>query len=149
MKNLTMVTMVAACLALCAAVWPQATLAERVAAAPPPPAVTATHPDIPELPRLQELITPEEEKAEIPQPELLHEVIPTPELVPEKEPVTPEAQPTPEPAPAPAPPQIVPDPQPSGMVYVPGFGWPESQGPGEVIYAEDMYENGNKIGSMG
>ena len=36
-----------------------------------------------------------------------------------------------------------------GMVYVPGFGWIESQGPNQATYAEDMYENGNKIGIMG
>ena len=35
------------------------------------------------------------------------------------------------------------------MVYVPGFGWIESQGPNHVEYAEDMYENSNKIGIMG
>ena len=35
------------------------------------------------------------------------------------------------------------------MVYVPGFGWVESQGSNHVEYAEDMYENGNKIGIMG
>ena len=35
------------------------------------------------------------------------------------------------------------------MVYVPGFGWIESQDPNQVEYAEDMYENGNKIGIMG
>ena len=35
------------------------------------------------------------------------------------------------------------------MVYVPGFGWIESQGPNQATCAEDMYENGNKIGIMG
>ena len=35
------------------------------------------------------------------------------------------------------------------MAYVPGFGWIESQGPNQVIYADNMYENGNKIGIMG
>lgn len=35
------------------------------------------------------------------------------------------------------------------MVYVPGFGWIESQGPNHMEYAEDMYENGNKSGIMG
>jgi len=35
------------------------------------------------------------------------------------------------------------------MVYVLGFGWIESRGPNHVEYAEDMYENGNKIGIMG
>ena len=34
-------------------------------------------------------------------------------------------------------------------VYVPGFGWIQSEGPNHVEYAEDMYENGNKIGTMG
>lgn len=48
-----------------------------------------------------------------------------------------------EPAPA------SPDSDPDNMVYVPGFGWIESQGPNHVEYAEDMYENGNKIGIMG
>lgn len=35
------------------------------------------------------------------------------------------------------------------MVYVPGFGWIENQGSNQATYAEDMYENGNKIGIMG
>ena len=36
-----------------------------------------------------------------------------------------------------------------GMMYVEGFGWvPYEGGGGEGIYADDMYENGNKIGIM-
>ena len=35
------------------------------------------------------------------------------------------------------------------MVYVPGFGWIESQGEGTVTYDENMRENGNKVGIMG
>ena len=35
------------------------------------------------------------------------------------------------------------------MVYVPGFGWFESQGEGTVTYNEGMRENGNKVGIMG
>lgn len=35
------------------------------------------------------------------------------------------------------------------QIYVPGFGWVENHGGGgSGITAEDMYENGNKIGSM-
>lgn len=34
------------------------------------------------------------------------------------------------------------------MVYVPGFGWIESQGEGTVTYDEIMRENGNKVGIM-
>lgn len=35
-----------------------------------------------------------------------------------------------------------------GMVYVEGFGWITDEGEGSGIYADDMYENGNKIGIM-
>jgi len=35
-----------------------------------------------------------------------------------------------------------------GQIYVPGFGWIEDIGEGEGTTAEDMYENGNKIGIM-
>lgn len=36
------------------------------------------------------------------------------------------------------------------QVYFLGFGWiDDNDEPNECIYAEDMYENGNKIGSMG
>ena len=37
----------------------------------------------------------------------------------------------------------------SGMVYVPGFGYLQSEGPGERSVSESMYENGNKVGIMG
>lgn len=36
-----------------------------------------------------------------------------------------------------------------GMIYIDGFGWiPNEGGGGSGITAEDMYENGNKIGIM-
>ena len=35
-----------------------------------------------------------------------------------------------------------------GMVYVPGFGYLQSEGPGEWSFSESMYENGNKVGIM-
>ena len=61
-------------------------------------------------------------------------------------PVPPEQNATPQQEPEPAPtPNSVSD----NMVYVLGFGWIESQGPNHMEYAEDMYENGNKIGIMG
>ena len=37
----------------------------------------------------------------------------------------------------------------NGMVYVPGFGYLKSEGPGEWSVSENMYKNGNKVGSMG
>lgn len=33
--------------------------------------------------------------------------------------------------------------------YVPGFGWVPIPDPCEVIFAEDMFTNGNKVGTMG
>ena len=102
-------------------------------------------------------------KTEIPQQEQTQEATPKPEPAPTETPAAPEVQPTPGPAPvlevsyAPAPEQAAEPPvaqttiEPSSgdMVYVEGFGWIESQGPNHVEYAEDMYENGNKIGIMG
>lgn len=35
-----------------------------------------------------------------------------------------------------------------GKTYLPGFGYIENSGPNQENHAEDMYENGNKIGSM-
>ena len=38
----------------------------------------------------------------------------------------------------------------NGKIYIPGFGWVEDHGGGRSgIVADDMYENGNKIGIMG
>ena len=36
----------------------------------------------------------------------------------------------------------------NGQIYVPGFGWIDEIGEGQGTVAEDMYENGNKIGIM-
>jgi len=58
-----------------------------------------------------------------------------------------ESEPTPEPA---FQPPVTNQPVQAGdTVYVPGFGWLESQGAGTVTYNEGMYENGNKVGIMG
>ena len=102
---------------------------------------------------MEEVIPPEEEKAEATLPEPVEEtdIVPEPSPAqmppPSEAPVPPEQDATPpqEPEPTPASPDSAPD----NMVYVPGFGWIESQGPNHAEYAEDMYENGNKIGIMG
>ena len=169
MKKIIMTTVIAACLALCVAVCPSAAPAEDVPATPPPPAVTATQPEVLEAPEIEESITPEEEMTEAPYLEVVHDdiselepaadpippvtetqVITEPKPIPKEVPAVPEVQPTPKSGPAahPAPSQTVTNAQPSDTVYVPGFGWLESQGPGDVIHAKDIYENGNKIGSM-
>lgn len=103
---------------------------------------------------------PEKEKAAIPQSEQTQEAVTEPKSAPAE---TPTVQSAPEPEPVPevsyglAPEQAAEPPvakttiePPSGdAVYVPGFGWIQSEGPNHVEYAEDMYENGNKIGTMG
>lgn len=162
MKKLIMVTVITACLALCAAVWPQTEVAEKLPTPAPTPAVSAPEPPVAE-PKTKVEAAPqtEKEKAEISKQEPGHEGISEPEISPTEpaaalEPVlepmpepipAPEITATPESTPAPTPTAI--DSQPGDMVYVPGFGWLESQGPNHVEYAEDMYENGNKIGIMG
>ena len=35
-----------------------------------------------------------------------------------------------------------------GQVYFPGFGYVTPLGPGEIIYVDNLYENGNKVGIM-
>lgn len=80
-------------------------------------------------------------------------VMPTPMPIPVPTPVpaeTPAPTPIPTPTPVPEPASAAPRPVQAGdMVYVPGFGWLESQGEGRVIHDENMYENGNKVGIMG
>ena len=141
-----------ACLALCAAVWPQKQPAEATPMVPTPAAVIATQPEVPEIAEVEEVIPPEEEKSEATLPELVEEA----DIAPEPSPAqTPPASEVPVPPEQNAPPQQEPEPAPTpnsvsdNMVYVLGFGWIESQGPNHMEYAEDMYENGNKSGIMG
>ena len=151
-KQIITVAAFTACLALCAAVWPQNESVGETPTPTTPAAVSATQSEVPKIPEIEEVISPEEEKAEATLTELVEEA----DIVPEPSPVqTPpesevqahseqDATPQQEPEPTPAP-----DSKPDNMVYVPGFGWIESQGPNHAEYAEDMYENGNKIGIMG
>ena len=150
-KKIIIVATITACLALCAAVSPRSTTVEKTSATDPMPAVTAPQPTLPEP---KELAT-EKEKVEVaiaePGPEVVIGRPPVPEPKPPaaenqtviEPPAQPEAEPTPETE------QESTNSGSENMVYVPGFGWIESQGPNHVEYAEDMYENGNKIGSMG
>ena len=119
-------------------------------------AVTAPGATVEELKTAVETAPPaEKEKTTILQPEQVEPASPEPEPAPTETPAAPEAQLTPEqesvtePAPETVTNQTAIEPQAGDMVYVEGFGWIESQGPNHVEYAEDMYENGNKIGIMG
>ena len=153
MKRIITVIAFAACLALCAAVWPQKQPVRETPAPSTPAAVIATQPEVPKMPEMKEVITPEEEKLEATLQELVEEADIVPEPSPVQTPPESEVQASPE---QDATPQQEPEPASAShestsdnMVYVPGFGWIESQGPNHAEYAEDMYENGNKIGIMG
>lgn len=153
-----------ACLALCAAVWPQT---EKVGKTPAPSETANVTTPRPTPPESEELILPaitEKQESGMPEAESAPEVaaeelpIPVPEIEDEAETEQEYVPPTqtdsipvqstqPEPKSAPEP--IANDNELADMVYVPGFGWIQSEGPNHVEYAEDMYENGNKIGTMG
>ena len=125
-KGIITVAVVAACLALCAAVWPQDEPAGETPALPTPAAVIATQPEVPEIAEMEEVISPEDEKAEATLPELGEEADIAPEPPPaqmppaSEVPVPPEQDATPPQEPEPAP---IPDSEPDNMVHVPGFGW--------------------------
>jgi len=139
-------------MALCAAVWPQA---ETVGETPAPhqtPAVSAPEATVVEIKTEAETaLSSEKEKAVIPQPEQTQEAVAEPKSAPAETPAVPEASYglTPERAAEPPVAKTTIEPPSGDMVYVPGFGWIQSKGPNHVEYAEDMYENGNKIGIMG
>lgn len=151
-KRIIIAAAFATCLALCVAVWPQKQPVGETPALSTPAAVIATQPEVPKMPEMKEVITPEEEKSEATLQELVEEadiaLVPSPAQTPppSEVPIPPEQNATPQQEPEPAP---APDSEPDNMVYLPGFGWIESQGPNHAEYAEDMYENGNKIGIMG
>ena len=129
MKKRIVTAVITACLALCAAVWPQpdtrgerpAPMPTRAAAAPKADAAATAEKKNMDTPRAE----PDEELGAVP--------VPAPA----------------EPTPAVETPQPTIELQPGDEVYIPGFGWVPYEGPNHREYAADMYENGNKIGSMG
>ena len=117
MKKLIIVTMIAACVALCAAVWPQpdtreerpAPIPTHAAAAPKTDVVTTAERKNTETPRAE----PDEELGAVP--------VPAPaEPMPAVE--------TPQPEPAPPTPQPTIELQPGDEVYILGFGWDHTRG---------------------
>ena len=163
MKNRIIIAAIfTACLALCAAVWPQT---EKVEKTPTPSETANVTTPRPTLPEPDELILPaitEKQESEMPEakspPETTTEELPVPAPEIEDEPVAEQKSAPPtqtDPTPVhptqseSAPEPITNDNGLADMGYVPGFGWIRSEGPNHVEYAEDMYENGNKIGIMG
>ena len=139
MKNRIIIAAIfTACLALCAAVWPQPGTREDRPAPIPTHAVTA--------PKADAATTPEKKNAETPRAEPDEELGAVPVPAPAES--TPAVE-TPQPEPAPPTPQPTIELQPGDEVYIPGFGWLEYEGPNHCEDGTDIYENGNKIGIMG
>ena len=153
MKKLIVVTMIAACVALCAAVWPHSNAVEETPVQAAETAVSAKKATAAEIEEPAALA--EKEKGTIPQQEAPQEEQSEPETEPIEMPATPECQssteqiPTKNSAPEPTPPQASKELQPGDKVYVAGFGWVEYEGPNRCEDGTDIYENGNKIGIMG
>ena len=82
-KRIVIAAVFTACLALCAAVWPQAETVEETPAPPQTPAVSAPEPIVAEAKLETEIDLPtEKEKVTTPQPELPREVTNEPEPAP-------------------------------------------------------------------
>ena len=143
-KRIIIAAAFAACLALCAAVWPQTEKVGETPTLSETATVIAPQPTLPEAEKPVLPVVTEKKETEMPEDEPEAEQKSAPPMQTDPTPVQP-AQPEPKSAPEP----IANDNELADMVYVPGFGWIESQGPNHVEYAEDMYENGNKIGIMG
>lgn len=153
MKKLIIVTMIAACVALCAAVWPHGNAVEET---PVPAAETAVSAKEATVAEIEEPATlAEKEKRTIPQQEASQEEHPEPEIESIETPADSELQPSAEQMPGKnsVPEQTLSQPskelQPGDKVYVTGFGWVEYEGPNRCEDGTDIYENGNKIGIMG
>ena len=153
MKKFVIATMIAACVALCAAVWPHGNAVEET---PVPAAETAVSAKEATVAEIEEPATlAEKEKRTIPQQEAPQEEQPEPEIGPIETPVASELQPSTgqasakNSAPEPTPPQPPKELQPGDKVYVAGFSWVEYEGPNHCEDGADIYENGNKIGIMG
>lgn len=153
MKKFVIATMIAACVALCAAVWLHDSVAEET---PVPAAETAVSAKKATVAGIEEPATlAEKEKGTIPRQEVPQEEQPESEIGPIETPVASELPPFTGQTPAknsvlePTPPQAPKELQPGDKVYVAGFGWVEYEGSNHCEDGADIYENGNKIGIMG
>ena len=154
MKKFVIATMIAACIALCAAVWPHGNAVEETPVPAAGTAVSARKATVVEITEKNSASLTEMEN-EISQQEASQEERPEPETEPIETPVASELQlstgqvPAKNSAPEPTPPHPPEELQPGDKVYVAGFGWLEYEGPNHCEDGTDIYENGNKIGIMG
>ena len=155
MKKFVIATMISACIALCAAVWPHGNATEETPAPAVETAVSARKATVVEIETEENSASLAEMENEVLQQEASQEERPEPETEPIEMPTDSELQPSIEQAPAknsapePTPPQPSKELQPGDKVYVAGFGWVEYEGPNHCEDGADIYENGNKIGIMG
>ena len=153
MKKFVIATMIAACIALCAAVWLHDSVAEKTPAPAAENAVSAKEGTVAEIKEPAALA--EEGKGTIPRQESPPEEQPEPETGPIEIPTASELQPsmgqtpTKNSVPEQTPPQASKELQLGDKVYVADFGWVEYGGPNHCEDGTDIYENGNKIGIMG
>ena len=153
MKKLIIVTMIAACVALCAAVWPHGNAVEETPVPAAETTVSAKEATVAEIEERAALA--EKEKETIRRQESPQEEQPEPEIGSIETPVASELQPstgqtpTKNSVPEQTPPQPPKELQPGEKVYVTGFGWVEYEGPNYCEEGTDIYENGNKIGITG
>lgn len=153
MKKLIIVAMIAACVALCAAVWPHSNAVEETPVPAAETTVSAKEATVGEIEEPAALA--EKEKGAVPQQEASQEERPEPETESIETPADSELQPFTRQAPAknsapePTPPQPSKELHPGDKVYVAGFGWVEYEGPNHSKDGTDIYENGNKIGIIG
>lgn len=154
MKKFVIATMIAACIALCAAVWPHGNAVEETPASSTETAVSARKATIVEITEKNSASLTEMEN-EVPQQEASQEERHEPETESIETPADSELQPSEEQMSAKnsVPEQTLSQPskelQPGDKVYVAGFGWVEYEGPNRCEDGTDIYENGNKIGVMG
>ena len=154
MKKFVIATMIAACIALCAAVWPHGNAVEETPVPAAGAAVSARKATVVEITEKNSASLTEMEN-EISQQEASQEECPEPETESIETPADSELQPSAEQMPGKnsVPEQTLSQPskelQPGDKVYVTGFGWVEYEGPNRCEDGTDIYENGNKIGIMG
>ena len=154
MKKFVIAAMIAACIALCTAVWPHGNAVEETPVPAVGTAVSARKATVVEITEKNSASLTEMEN-EISQQEASQEERPEPETESIETPADSELQPSAEQsptknsAPEPTPSQPPKELQPGEKVYVAGFGWVEYEGPNYCEDGTDIYENGNKIGIMG
>ena len=155
MKKFVIATMIAAGVAMCAAVWPHGNMVEETPAPAVETAVSAKKATVVEIETEENSASLAEMENEVPQQEASQEERTEPETESIETPADSELQLSAEQMPAKnsVPEQTLSQPskelQPGDKVYVAGFGWVEYEGPNHCEDGTDIYENGNKIGSMG